>query len=132
MTVSSLPDWLTPSVFATNGPTVFVVDKAQKARPPAKGIVLTAANGDRFPLAQCHKATLTDLPKAQRFIDGHGFETVISVVDDLVLLSAPGTTDIRRVRLSGLRDAVSVFAIAQSFAADFNGVIVEDCDEDFI
>ena len=123
--MTSLPDWVQRGVFATNGFTIFAVQKPQKAKPPAKGIALVAANGERHSLSQCHKATLADLPNAGRFIAPNGVECVLSVVSDVALLSGSGMDRIYRVRLPGLRNAVDVDAAAQKVAELFDGVIVE-------
>ncbi|MEO1208563.1 MAG: hypothetical protein AAFX78_03390 [Cyanobacteria bacterium J06638_20] len=128
--MTDLPSWLTQGTFASDGFTIFAVTKVQRAQPPKSDVVLVDAREHRHPLEQCHLATLKDLPSAGLFVDAHGTECVLSVVNDLALLSTIAMNDIRRVRLPGLRNAVSVAAAARAIAQEFDGVIVEDYDDD--
>lgn len=125
----NLPTWLTPGTLAACDSTLFAVAKVQRAKPPAKDVVLVAANGDRFPLALCCQAHLLTLAKACRFIDAAGTEVALSVVGDRVIISDLAFNEIRRVCIPGLTEAADVDAAAQSFARAFNGVIVEGLED---
>ncbi|MEM6433226.1 MAG: hypothetical protein AAF773_05120 [Cyanobacteria bacterium P01_D01_bin.115] len=130
MTIAQKPDWLTQGTFATDGFTVFAVVKLQQAQPPAKGLALVAGNGERFELGRCRLATMSDLPSAGRFIEAQGFEAVLSVVNDLALISARDMAVVRRVRLPGLFDATTVREAAVRFAEFFDGEVVQDCSDE--
>lgn len=123
--MTTLPTWLTPGTFATDGYTIFAVTRVQKAQPPSRDVVLCDALDRRYPLNRCRLATLSDLAQAGRFVDDQGTELVLSIVNDLALLSHPAKNVIRRVRLPGLRNATTVYAAALSIAQMFDGVIVE-------
>lgn len=127
--MTTLPDWLTQGTFATDGMTVFAVAKVQKAQPPRKDLVLVDSRDQRYSLPQCNKAALSALPQASRFVDPYGHEWALSLVGDIALIGNTALNEIRRVRLSGLRNAVSVDAAAKAIAQAFDGAIVEDWDD---
>ncbi|MBE7384450.1 MAG: hypothetical protein F6J95_023925 [Leptolyngbya sp. SIO1E4] len=118
--MSPLPGWLTPGTFVSDGSTIFAVDRVQQAKPPNRSISLLAGDGSRYPLQQCHRASLGDLINGQRFIDRFGKAVFMSLKGNLVTLSDGSKTAKVQLWLGGID------AAALSLARAFEGSEILD------